>query len=639
MKKLKVSFLWHMHQPYYLDENTHEFLLPWVRLHSTRGYYDMVKILNSHPNMKVNINLVPALLLQLEKYFTSNTSDKYYKLSLKNPKDLTEKEKIFILSKFYMINWDVLLPKFPRYDELLKKRGYQINKDISKEALNIFTNRDFLDLQVWFNLAWFGFSLVKEEPFLAEMIKKGRDFTQEEKEKILSIQMESMKKIIPLYKEFQEKGQIEISVSPFYHPITPLLYDNKLAKDCMPNIKLPNDVFNAPEDANMQINKAKRYYEEKFSKQLNGMWPSEGSVSQDVVRLFAENDIKWIATDEQILFNSLSYVPDRGKTLYSPYKMNFQDKEINIFFRDVVLSDNIGFKYAKLSAADAANDFYKNLKIIAEHLKNDKNDHIVSVILDGENAWEYYENSGENFLNALYEKIANDDLLESITFNDYLKQYDSSIPLSKIYTGSWINHDFGIWIGNYEENKAWSLLSKTRQFLVSFIKDNSNYNNEKISLAWEELYQAEGSDWFWWYGDNFSTENDDEFDNLFRKHLKNVYQILDIAIPEELNIPISEKAKEMNISQPKAVINPIINGKVNNYFEWWGAARYTPKIGAAMARNVRTTINNIYYGYNNLQLFIRFDFNSEFDLSDNNNIKLKINFIQARTCKDCFYTQ
>ncbi len=637
MKKLKVAFLWHMHQPYYFDETTHEFLMPWVRLHATRGYYDMLKILDNHPNIKVNFNLTPSLLLQIEKYLEQNNTDKYYKLSLKHPSDLNYDEKIFILSKFFMINYTTVINKCARYDELLYKRGYQVNKNILKEAINLFTNQDFMDLQVWFNLGWFGFSLIKEEKFLQELIQKARNFTQEEKEKLLKFQLEILKRIIPMYKRYQDTNKIEISVSPFYHPILPLIYNNQLALECMPNIELPSEPFKAPDDAASQIIKAKQYYEEKFQKKLNGMWPSEGSVSNDIIRLFAENNIHWVATDEKILFNSLNnIVQDKRKTLYKPYKMDFNGKEIYIFFRDQELSDNIGFKYSKLSGVDAANDLYSHLKNIYNYLKNDNNDYIVSIILDGENAWEYYYDSGEEFLNTIYSLIEKDKHLESVTFNEYIDKYNNYGKLSKIYTGSWINHNFDIWIGKEEENKAWTLLNKTRKFLINFEKENPDYDKQKIEKAWEELYQSEGSDWFWWYGDHFTTENDEEFDYLFRKHLRNIFYLLDSSLLEELNIPISEKAKVTNITQPKGVLNPLVDGKVNSYFEWWGAVKYTPKIGTTMARSTKRFIKEIYYGYNGRELFFRFDLEDKEKILNAKIFKLKINFIRPERNKIIF---
>ncbi|MDD5066292.1 MAG: glycoside hydrolase family 57 protein [bacterium] len=636
MKKLKAGFLWHMHQPYYLDETSGEFMLPWVRLHSLRGYYDMAKILEDHPKMKVNFNYVPGLLLQIEKYIDGTHTDKYFKLSLKSPSDLTDDEKIFILSKFFMINWSAVVHRYPRYNELLSKRGYTVNKDILREALNIFTNQDFMDLQVWFNLAWFGFKLKKEEPFLQELIRKDRMFGQEEKEKLLLLQLDVLKRIIPMYKALQDKGQIEISVSPFYHPILPLVYDNKSALECMPKAVLPADNFSSPEDTNKQILKAGQFYQERFGAPVRGMWPSEGSVSPDVVRLFAENDVKWVATDEQILFNSLEMAGDRSRVLYKPYQMSFQGRDISIFFRDHNLSDNIGFKYAKMPAKDAAQELHQHFKNIYNYVKADNKDYIVSIILDGENPWEYYDDSGEEFLNLVYSKIENDNDLESVTFSDYINQYDNQAALKKIYTGSWINHDFGIWIGGKEENKGWSLLARTRRFLEEFIREHPGYDSGRLSLAWEEMYQAEGSDWFWWYGDNFTTENDEEFDMLFRKHLKNIYLLLAASAPEELNIPISEKAKVINVSQPKAVLHPLVDGVVNNYFEWWGAGKYMPSLGQTMARNTRAAIREVDYGYNNDNLFFRIDFEDPEKVFHNGKLKVKINFIRPERNKIIF---
>jgi alpha-amylase/alpha-mannosidase (GH57 family) len=628
MKKLKVAFLWHMHQPYYLDELKHEFIMPWVRLHSTRGYYDMIKILENYNKIKLNFNLVPALLLQIEKYKDPSNKDKYYELTIKNPSDLTYDEKLFLLSKFFMINQSTVISKSSRYDELLYKRGYQVNKNILREAINIYTKQDFMDLQVWFNLGWFGFTAIKEEPFLQELIKKGRDFTQDEKEQLLNIQLKILNKIIPIYKKFFEEGKIEISFSPFYHPILPLLYNNKIALECMPNVKLPDKIFSYPEDAKIQVKKAKDYFQRIFNKESKGIWPSEGSVSNDVLNIFAKNKIKWFATDEEILFHTLGSCPDRAKTLYKPYKIETSEGEVFGFFRDHILSDNIGFKYSKMKGKDAAEDLYHHLKNIYEHIKNDDKDYIVSIILDGENAWEYYYDSGEEFLNTLYSKIENDEHLESITLSEYLEKYKNFGTLNRIYPGSWISHNFAIWIGGEEENKAWVYLKNTKDFLVEFIRNNPDFDKNKIEQANEEIYQAEGSDWFWWYGDKFSSINDEEFDALFRQHLKNVYIVLGLNPPEELNIPIKEKAKTSNILQPTFVLNPIIDGIVNNYFEWYGAVRYKPELGAAMAQTTKRIIKQFFYAYNGSELFFRFDLVNIDEILKEELYKIRISFVR-----------
>lgn len=531
MRTLKVAFLWHMHQPYYFDEESDKFIMPWVRLHCLRGYYDMIKILAKFPDINLNFNLTPSLLMQIEKYIHHNKTDKYFELSMKKPDDLTEQERLFILKNFFAIHKEKVIKKYSRYNELFEKRGRDI-----KNSLKNFSAQDIMDLQVWFNLAWCGFSLINEEELIQKLIKKERNFTQQEKEELLLFHLEVMKRIIPLYKKFQDTGQIEISFSPFYHPILPLIYDNRIAKKCMPGVVLPEKLFSAPEDAEAQILKSIKYYKQIFNKPLQGIWPSEASVSYDVIRLLAHHNIKWIVTDEKILFNTIGFSNKKCKTLYMPYRMRFNEKTINIFFRDKMLSDNISFKYSQLKATESVEDIYKILSDIYKNLDNDN--HIITIALDGENEWEYFSDSGEKFLSILYSMLTESKEFETTTFSEYLSKYEGRVELKEIYPGSWINADFDIWIGAKEENRAWSLLSETREFLINFIKSNPQFDEKKIKQAWEKLYQAEGSDWFWWFDDDFPTDNKEEFDSLFRTHLKTIYKILCTDPPASLNIPI-----------------------------------------------------------------------------------------------------
>lgn len=534
MRTLKVAFLWHMHQPYYFDAESEKFIMPWVRLHSLRGYYDMVQILTKFPDIKLNFNLVPSLLIQIEKYIYHNKTDKYFELSMKKPEDLTEQERVFILKNFFAINEKKVIKRYSRYNELFEKCGKDI--DIS---LKNFSNQDIMDLQVWFNLAWCGFSLINNAELIQKLIKKQKNFTQHEKEELLLFHIEVMKKIIPLYKEFNDTDQIEIAFSPFYHPILPLIYDNKVAQKCMPDVVLPEKLFSAPEDAETQILKSIEYYKQIFNKPLYGVWPSEASVSYNVVKLLAQSNIKWIATDEKILFNTIGFSNEKYKTLYKPYRMKFNEKAINIFFRDKILSDNISFKYSQMEASESVEDIHKILSEIYKNLDNDN--HIITIALDGENVWEYFSDSGEKFLSNLYSMLTEAKEFETTTFSDYLSRYREGPELKNIYPGSWINADFDIWIGAKEENRAWSLLSKTREFLINFIKSNPDFSQEKIREAWEKLYQAEGSDWFWWFDDDFPTDHKEVFDSLFRTHLKTVYRILGTNPPTDLNIPVSSR--------------------------------------------------------------------------------------------------
>ena len=332
--------------------------------------------------------------------------------------------------------------------------------------------------------------------------------------------------VLPKHKELQDKGQIEVTTSPFYHPILPLLIDTNIAKIGMPQVTLPRTRFHAPEDAEIQIKNGIELYEKIFNRKPKGMWPSEGSVSSEIVPMFAKNNINWIATDEEILFRTIVDLKEPiEEILYKPYRINVNNSKVNVIFRDHKLSDLIGFVYHKMDPEAAADDFIERLCSIKRSLRKDDEEHLVSIILDGENCWEYYPNDGIDFLNALYTKLSHAEKNGYITttVSDYLEKFPPKDELKGIFPGSWINGNFGIWIGHSEDNTAWDYLNQARIFLESRSKSAPP---EKIQKAWKELYIAEGSDWNWWYGGDHSSMNDAEFDMLFRAHLINIYKLL-----------------------------------------------------------------------------------------------------------------
>lgn len=612
---LYIAFIWHMHQPYYKDLTTGEYVLPWVRLHGIKDYYDMVAILEEFPEIKQTFNLVPSLLEQTIDYVHYGASDRYLDLTLKPASELTPQEKTFILHDFFLANWDNMVKVYPRYNELLHKRGYHTSlQDLEKTRL-IFSTQDYLDLQVWFNLAWFDPLFKERDPLLAELIKKGRNFTEEEKIALVDKQKEVLTMIIPAYKKLHDTGQVEISTSPFYHPILPLLCDTNSARIATPDIQLPSRRFSHPEDARKQIDMAVSFYREVFGRKPKGMWPSEGSVSEDILPLIMEAGIKWIATDEGILAQSLKVnlsreTADPKKTnrlLYRPYLLSRAKGNVNIIFRDHQLSDLIGFLYSKIEPHKAAEDLIHRLHRIEETLFYHPESNLVTIILDGENAWEYYKNDGRDFLLCLYERLSKDPLLRTTTISDYLQAFPPKENLSTLYAGSWINHNFRIWIGEEEDNTAWDLLSEARETLIE-AELHGRVEKDNISTAWKEIYIAEGSDWCWWYGDDHSSGKDEAFDELFRKHLMNVYNLIGRPIPDNLRIAIlKEDKKAKPTKELVGFLSPHIDGYVTNYFEWLPAGYYdVSKTGGTM-HQAESIISCIYYGFDLSNLFLRLD--------------------------------
>ncbi|MCL4456063.1 MAG: glycoside hydrolase family 57 protein [Nitrospirae bacterium] len=606
-RPLYIAFLWHMHQPYYKDPFTGVYRLPWVRLHGTKDYLDMVRILDEFPDIRQTFNLVPSLLEQLRDYIENGAKDRYLELTRKDPSDLTEQERIFVIENFFLANWDNMIKPFPRYYELLIKRGFRFTKGDLARISRYFTDYDIRDLQVLFNLSWIDPMFRDSDPIMKELILKGRSFTENEKQLVINKQFEVLKDIIPEYKKMASTGQVELSVTPFYHPILPLLWDTDSARIAMPHVNMPQRRYSHPEDAVRQIKMALNYFEEIFGYRPSGMWPSEGSVSEDVVRAMHAEGIKWIATDEEVLARSLQrplrspegYLTD-AKCLYRPHKFS----DVSIIFRDHKLSDLIGFVYSGWKPEKAVEDFIGKLIQARNNLPGDRS-YLVPIILDGENAWEYYKNDGHDFLRGLYHALSNDCRFKTVTVSEFIKDHDAGDHLPGLHTGSWINANFGIWIGHEEDNLAWDYLSQTREDLDAFAKANPAMD---ISEAWAAIYAAEGSDWNWWYGDEHTTETQEDFDELFRNYLMQVYKVIGKDIPPHLHVPILlEDRKVMPVTQSRGFIYPKIDGFVTSYFEWYQGAYFDVKRSGGSMHKSESFVSALYYGFNKDNLYIRID--------------------------------
>ncbi len=597
MNKLNVAFLWHMHQPNYLDPLKGFYSMPWVRLHATKEYYDMARLAEKYPGMNLTFNLVPSLLEQLEDY-AGGAVDYELLLSRKEPTELSTEEKEAILSRFFQANYDQMIRPLPRYMELLQFRGPIGTYSDIKRAVQNFAAQDYLDLQVLFNLAWFGFSVVAENEEIRHLIRKGRFFTTEEKEQVLSVQLETIKKLIPLNKKLWEESAIDLTTSPFYHPILPLLCDSSATLVCIPDCLLPKKRFRYPQDAASQVEMGLRFFEERFGKKPRGMWPSEGSVSPEALGILRNAGVQWAATDEGILARSIPSF-QRGRDLYQPWEA----EGLTMFFRDLVLSDRIGFVYARNPATVAVDDFIARLNVIAESDDGGKN-RLVSVILDGENAWESYPGSGGEFLNRLYTRILKEPWLEPVSFSSYLDSHPPTRKIQTIFSGSWIYSNFSTWTGHQEEIDAWDALRNARDLLA---KNEGNLAPQARCEAWLEIFRAEGSDWFWWYGDDHSSRNDPEFDRLFRAHLERVYQLMGIEAPEEIKESILRKEIIRADVEPTGFLFPVIDGRQTTFYEWISAG-WMPAVGTEGAMSTgEILISDIYYGFNLESFFLRLD--------------------------------
>ncbi|UKL14484.1 glycoside hydrolase family 57 protein [Dissulfurimicrobium hydrothermale] len=600
--KLYCALVWHMHQPLYLDPVSGRFAMPWVRLHSVKAYNDMLSCLKGRREARVTFNFVPSLLYQIGLYLEGKT-DEFLEISRKKTSELSNPEKEFILTHFFSCHWPTMVEPYQRYVQLLALRGRDFVPSDASWTRNRFSEQDLLDLQVWFNLTWMGFA-ARKDPFINGLFQKGRLFTEEEKARLLDAQLDIMKELIQSYAERWTDDQIEITTSPFYHPILPLLMDTDYAKRCAPGVRLPRR-FSYPQDATAQLKRGKDFCQKIFKKAPSGLWPSEGSVAPELIPAASEAGFSWLATDEAILYKSIdSPGPD---ALFQPYKAQIGDSSMDIIFRHHELSDLIGFVYKENDPEIAAVDFITRLNEIRRRLSaTTDRPPFVAVILDGENPWEYYMDGGEGFLSALYDGIICNPDLELVTVSDYLKRYPPNKTLTRLHTGSWINGDFGIWIGGEEENRAWEVLGEARTAVEDAIKTGILGENE-ISNAMESIFAAEGSDWFWWYGDKFSTSYAYEFDSLFRLHLQGAYRALRRAAPADLSIPLRRPKAILPAATPVAFITPIIDGRISFYWEWNGAGSVSlAEQGGSMHRSA-SNLNRIFYGFNINSLFLRLD--------------------------------
>jgi alpha-amylase/alpha-mannosidase (GH57 family) len=609
---LSIAFVWHMHQPYYKDDISGSYILPWVRMHGIKDYYDMPAMLADFPLIHQTFNLVPSLLKQIRDYVENNATDTFLILTLKPAADLTQEEKIFLLRNSFMANWDTMIRPYPAYWELLDRRGHSVSPGDLRNATRYFTTQDYRDLQVWFNLTWFDPLFKQNDPLLKGLTEKGSGFTENEKVLLIQKQREVMALIIPEYRKLSALGRIELTTTPFYHPILPLLYDTDLARVASPDIHLPANRFAHPEDALVQIKRALEYHEKLFGSRPSGMWPAEGSVAEEVLPLLADAGISWIGTDEGVLARSLGTHIERDfagvmkhpEVLYQPYRAGKGDKTVSVVFRDHTLSDLVGFVYSKWDYKNAVHDLIDRLHRVRRSLSG--RPHLVSIILDGENAWEYYQNDGRDFFLYLYEKLSHEQGLRCVGVNEYLKEHPAQASIDRLHAGSWINANYRIWIGHEEDNRAWDLLGQTRQALVEYAAREGD--PEKLAAAWEEIYIAEGSDWCWWYGDDHYSENDEEFDLLFRTHLMNVYRIIGQDVPDDLQIPVlREDRQAMPTVELTAFIAPVIDGQVTNYFEWLPAGFYDVSQGGGAMHRGASIITHIYYGFDLKNMFFRLD--------------------------------
>lgn len=602
-KKLSIAFYWHMHQPVYQLTPAGDYLMPWVRLHAVKDYLDMVLILEKFPKIKLNFNLVPVLLDSLIDYGENDLHDIHSRLTVTDVEDLTADDKEFIINNFFDANFHSMILPSDEYNRLYQK--YQLNQE---NDINMFSNQEYSDLMALFNLAWFDPIYKNMYPELKKLIKKGKGYTTEDRIKIIDIQRDIIRKIIPTYKKFSDEGKIEITTSPYYHPILPILLDIKGIKkssetDLPSNLKMELD-------AKMQTEMALDRMENIFGKRPRGIWPSEHCINGKELNLFKELGVDWTISDEGILSNSINFefVRDFRGYLEDPYHLlksyKYKDDGVNIIFRDSVIPNLIGFEYPSHPAEGAANDLYDRIKVAQSKLLSSPDEnHLITIAMDGENCWENYTSDGYTFLSTIYSLIENDPSLETVLISDYLEK-DIQKPLNKISSGSWVNRNFKLWIDEPLKNLAWTYLKQVRDDFSNYVKQNPL--NPNIEAARRELFICEGSDWFWWYGEPNDSGRDNIFDYIFREHLKNIYLYLGLEVPQYLDTPLLSAITKPS-RYPKGEFTPVMDGKEKDDDNWLNAGCIKIPDGPVLKED--KFYDKICFGYDKDNLYLRFYIN------------------------------
>ena len=611
MPVLRVVLLWHQHQPFYKDLVTGEYRLPWVRLHALKDYYGMVKVLEEFPQVHQTFNLVPSLITQIQEYAQGSARDPFLQVAACAASDLTADQRHFALQYLFQANPEHLIGRYPRYAELYDRfKG----SGSPERAEPFFSAQDYTDLQVLSQIAWFD-EFFLTEPDIAGLIKKARGFSRDDQQFVIKRQRELISKVLPAHAEAAKQGRIEISTSPFYHPILPLVCDTNMGAVSTPGLPLPQNRFRQPDDAREQLQRGLELHEKVLGMRPKGVWPSEGSVSEEVFAIASSLGVRWMATDEGVLARTLGMsfmrdghgrLPDASAAkLYNIHRYENGETRMHLIFRDHAISDLIGFVYSGMPAADAAAHLIHNIKESAQPVLNMGSDTVVPIILDGENAWEYYPESGREFLRRFYDALQKDSSIEALTVSEAIERHRNFNPLHSLVPGSWIHANFNVWIGAPEDNRSWDYLYHARNF---YAQAAPNATEVQRKLALEELFIGEGSDWNWWYGPEHHSANDREFDELYRKHLSNVYQALGATPPDYLAQPIMGGAARPSLIPQSSYIHPRITGDMIRYFEWMGAAHYTADRRSGAMHGKLFLLDSIYAGIDETNVYGRMDF-------------------------------
>ena len=550
---MKITLCWHMHQPFYRNELEQNYSLPWVYLHAIKDYADMAWHLENHPNMHLVVNFTPSLLEQLNDYadnmrnwLESSTSMNDRLLNLLAGVEAIPEEptaRLKIIKDCLRCNQQQMIDIWPAYKKLTRYAKSLMGKD--KEdlaALSYLDSQYFYDLLVWYHLAWLGYSLKQQEK-VKQLLEKKYSYNEKDRKELVSIMHDCIEQLIPRYRQLAENGQIELSMTPWGHPIVPLLNDFDNMQCSQPDMPRPESPKypDGTARSHWHMQHGMEVFENCFGMRPSGVWLSEGGISEDALQCLDSYNINWTASGESVWRHSAQLSGINEHEIADKQGL-FQRQQIDgnncsIFFRDDGLSDLIGFEYQDWSSDDAVANFAMHISNIEEHLGDDADNSLISVILDGENAWEYYPDNGNDFLNLLYSELTENNQIETITFNKALEQLPKT-TMPSLCPGSWVYGSFSTWIGEDAKNRAWDLLVKAKQ-QYDDVMNHGQLDERKKEIANRQLGICEGSDWFWWFGDYNPAQSIQDFDHLYRCQLRQLYKILECQIPPNLDIALS----------------------------------------------------------------------------------------------------
>ncbi len=551
---LNLALCWHMHQPYYREGIDGSYVLPWVYLHAIKDYSDMAAHLERHPQMRLTVNFAPVLLQQIDDYAAKLASylehgnemaDPLLNLLAGNtPIPDDNEQRVQLISDCQRCNATTMITPYPGFESLvtLGNQAVELHASHTEPLLDYLNEQYFIDLLVWYHWSWLGYSL-KQTPAAQRLREKAHHYDMADRRQLLEMMHDCLANLLPRYRALAESGQIELSMTPYGHPIVPLLNDFNNMACAQPHASPPESASypGGVARSNWHMEQGMAVFQQHFGQPPHGVWLSEGGISPDALELLQQHHIRWTASGEGVWRHSMQRCglevegEEQRRALFMPNR--YRDNSVRIFFRDDGLSDLIGFVYSGWNATDAVADFIQHLLNIADLLGEEADKHVVSVILDGENAWEYYPDNGFHFLDQLYAALSQHERINPLTPNSASHALEAT-QLQAFCPGSWVYGSFSTWIGHDEKNRAWDYLVEAKH-AYDRIMQGDTLSAEQREKASRQLAICEGSDWFWWFGDHNPADSVSDFDRLFRLQLRQLYQLLGEAAPVTLDVPLS----------------------------------------------------------------------------------------------------